>query len=182
MDKIRHYGKLVKQLRFVYEFRTSSILTRNYTTENSSNENVTNTERQNVDTKQARLGGFAKAFIKFSALSEKNDILPQPPRLFVSMLRHSKFMNLGDPEGQIVKGQIFNVIGNDLYIDFGWKFHCVCPKPKMNSDKFIRGAEVILKIKELELSTRFLGATKDLTILEADCVLLNYLAPPPRKA
>jgi len=40
---------------------------------------------------------------------------------------------LGDPKGKYVVGTIKKVVEDSLYIDFGWKFQCVCPKPSEGS-------------------------------------------------
>uniref|UniRef100_A0A915HS92 Uncharacterized protein n=1 Tax=Romanomermis culicivorax TaxID=13658 RepID=A0A915HS92_ROMCU len=53
---------------------------------------------------------------------------------FEDFLRHSKFVQLGDPLGRIVVGKIAHVHKDNLYIDFGGKFNCVCKKPLFNPE------------------------------------------------
>ncbi|XP_063977079.1 small ribosomal subunit protein bS1m [Diachasmimorpha longicaudata] len=128
---------------------------------------------------EIKLSGFAKAFEKFTAPEPEKEL--KHNQSFTSLLRNSKFIDMGDPEGKIVTGKIFQVVADDLYIDFGWKFHCVCPRPFKNAQEYVRGASVRLRVKDLELSAKFLGAQKELTILEADCTLLGLINSPARQ-
>ncbi|XP_050540861.1 28S ribosomal protein S28, mitochondrial [Daktulosphaira vitifoliae] len=113
------------------------------------------------------------AFADFYEKTKLNNVVKDIDEDFETLLRNSNFINLGDPEGKIVIGTIFHIVNNDLYIDFGWKFHCVCPRPVKNFNEYVRGSQVRLKIKTLELATRFLGSEKDLTLLEADATLIG---------
>lgn len=45
---------------------------------------------------------------------------------------HTFLFQLGDPEGKVVTGTIIHVVEQDLYVDFGWKFHCVVSRPLKN--------------------------------------------------
>ncbi|KAG8179289.1 hypothetical protein JTE90_024138 [Oedothorax gibbosus] len=129
--------------------------------------------------------GLAKALGKFRELERTQGRIIQdegPPQKddqsFLSLLRNSEFVRLGDPQGKVLIGKIFQVVNTDLYIDFGGKFYCVCRRPKRNTQLFVRNAEVKVRINELELCARFLGATEDLTLTEASGTLLDLVSTP----
>ncbi|XP_060818875.1 small ribosomal subunit protein bS1m [Bombus pascuorum] len=180
MNKVRYHQRAIKQLYLAYAPRISSLFVRNYCIEGKSDETITNAKGQdNTDQDLETIDSKLIAQSIDNIEIEKNLVVPKR-NTFTWLLRHSKFIDLGDPEEKVVVGEIFHIVDNDLYIDFGWKFHCVCPRPHKNSIQYIRGSQVKLLIKNLELSSRFLGASSDLTLLEADCVLLGLAQSPPK--
>lgn len=49
---------------------------------------------------------------------------------FASLMRNSKLTSMGNPVGQVVVGKVYHIVDDDLYIDFGHKFGCICKKPR----------------------------------------------------
>ncbi|KAK0409453.1 hypothetical protein QR680_004545 [Steinernema hermaphroditum] len=102
---------------------------------------------------------------------------------FARLFRSSKFVQLGDFEGRAVIGRIVHRVADDCYIDFGLKFPAVCKAPAVNNENFVIGSNVLLRLHTPELSERFLGSKRDLTLLEADATLLKlYSSGGPRRA
>uniref|UniRef100_A0A2K5C8X5 Tumor protein D52 n=1 Tax=Aotus nancymaae TaxID=37293 RepID=A0A2K5C8X5_AOTNA len=134
---------------------------------------------------KTRLRGFASALERHSDLLQKVEPgrgSPKNVESFASMLRRSPLTQMGPAKDKLVIGRIFHIVENDLYIDFGGKFHCVCRRPEVDGEKYQQGTRVRLRLLDLELTSRFLGGTTDTTILEADAVLLGLLESKDSKS
>ncbi|VDK53945.1 unnamed protein product [Anisakis simplex] len=135
----------------------------------SSDDAVCN--KEGVEGILENIDGVSMKHVNFDETSSAPE---QKQSSFANLLRHSKFMQLGDFDGCIVVGKVVNQVANDIYIDFGLKFNAVCKiLPSLQNEKFVIGSNVLIRLHNPELSQQFLGSTRDLTLLEADATLIR---------
>ena len=92
---------------------------------------------------------------------------------FKHLLNNSQLVQSIDPVGKVAEAEVISVSGENLYVDFGGKFHAVVPLPKENRNRYGEGTKVLVLIKDLELTDHFLGAKKHISLLEADVELVG---------
>lgn len=98
------------------------------------------------------------------------------PMTFAKMFRQSKFVQLGGLKGRLISGRIVDVIDDDLYVDFGGKFNAVVQRPQNKQrDQYTIGAVVSIRLQSWEMAARFLGASRHISLLEADAQLVGLL-------
>lgn len=100
---------------------------------------------------------------------------------FATLLRQSKFISMGDFRNSTVVGTIFHTTDDDLYVDYGMKFHAVLKKPREDARLFVRGATVRMRLIDYELSDRFIGSDRETSLLESDALLLGLESTPVGK-
>ncbi|XP_069106037.1 small ribosomal subunit protein bS1m-like [Argopecten irradians] len=143
-----------------------------YSTETS--ESIENHD-SNITTNKS-INGLSAAGVN-QRLTEHAD---DPGQKFASLLRKSKFVQIGDLRKTVVVGEIFEVMDDDLYINFGSKFYCVCKKPRrmqIDDRKFQRGSKVKILLQDYEMTASFMATSKDVTLLESDATLLGSISP-----
>ncbi|VDN11343.1 unnamed protein product [Dibothriocephalus latus] len=102
----------------------------------------------------------------------KKVVSNSPPKSFAKMFRESTFVQLGNfRQRELIGVVIENTNDTDLYIDFGGKFHAVCPQPQGHF--YPRGSLVRIRLRDPEMANRFMINTKAISLHEADAVLLG---------
>lgn len=177
MNKLRHAHPTTRALCFMYTSRCLPSIRRKFSTDAVE----LHPDTPLTTNSQASIERVSQP-TAFNELDVPENIPENRYNSFAYLLRCSNFMEMGNPKGKIVAGIVVRDVDDDLYIDFGWKFYCVCHKPEKNKHLFVTGTVVYCVIKQLELSTKFLGATKDISLCEASCTLLGYEQDTPLQA
>ena len=102
---------------------------------------------------------------------------PQSYRTFSDLFQCSKFSSILDPVNQNVEGEVLAVVGGNMYVDFGCKFHAVVPVPTSSSPsgdgtRYEEGSKVVVRVLDLEMTDHFVGDHRDTSLLEAEAKLV----------
>lgn len=78
---------------------------------------------------KTKLSTEQTSIVKEKSEQQDQAMVVQTKQTFAQMFRKSKFVSLGNLENKILIGKIFDIVGDDLYIDYGGKFNAVCKRP-----------------------------------------------------
>lgn len=93
---------------------------------------------------------------------------------FEDIFRRSGFVAAGDPiQDATVRGKVVAIVDGNLYVDVGGKFHAVVTAPKQRKTVYRVESQVVVRLKDLEMTAHFLGDSKDTSLLEAEAELLG---------
>ncbi|KAI6658574.1 28S ribosomal protein S28, mitochondrial [Oopsacas minuta] len=101
---------------------------------------------------------------------EEHETKPlEPEPNFLEMLRESNWMKMGDPRKKKFRGIVINQVGNQVYVDYGYKFFGVFKVPDgMEPSQLKIGTKLLILVKELELTQHFLGEESMFSLLESE--------------
>merc|ERR1712168_36499 len=97
---------------------------------------------------------------------------------FQTLLETSPLMQAPHYNGQQFVGKIWEVVNDDIYVDYGGKFMLVGKRPEKNPDAYNRGALVRVKVLQYEVSGHFLGEKHGVSMCESDGILFGLYYPP----
>jgi len=169
---------------------------------NNNNNNNNNNNTRNCSTTTATTGPSIMDAVEDSLNSleetphETSHETPhetpsEPEDLFESLLYNSPLLQLESFHGKTLVGKILDVVNDDLYIDYGGKFHMVVTQGKVETwghkrqqqqqQRYEKGQLVHVEVKDYEIIGKFMGDEKYITINESDGVVLGpYLSPTTR--
>ena len=110
---------------------------------------------------------------QFAPFSANEDPQAYKKGTFQYLFEKSQFVQVSDPIEKDVKAEVIAIVDDKLYVDFGCKFHAVVPC--RNPPENCIGKEVIVTVKDLEMSGHFVGDTRDKSLLEAEAKLLRFV-------
>ena len=127
---------LLKRSNYFISIRSNASFKRLQSTTTSSDASIQATETQVVSsvetTQPSSTASAASNLVLKSKFSQMIDTEPKEAITFARMFRHSKFVSLGDLQNKFLIGRVVDVVGDDIYIDYGGKFNCICKRPEKN--------------------------------------------------
>lgn len=101
---------------------------------------------------------------------------PRNDDTFSDLFQRSKFATILDPVNQNVEGEVLAIVGDNMYVDFGCKFHAVVPVPTSSTQgdgtRYEKGSKVVVRVLDLEMTDHFVGDHRDTSLLEAEAELV----------